>query len=139
MTNPTTCREPGGQVTNHREPCYRDGRGSLDKEELSNDVGEADEDDGHVDDDHRDRQVAGLASGGHEDEAGQQEDDDEAADGAGEPDDGADGRVEDGEGDADGQHDQVDGGDVVELLLLTTHDQEEGLKIEKNPALFKAS
>jgi len=44
-----------------------------------------------------------------------------------EPDDGADGRVEDGEGDANGDDGQVDEADVVKLLLLAAHSQKKDL------------
>jgi hypothetical protein len=71
------------------------------------------------------------------DEAGQQEDDDEAARGAGKADDGADGRVGAGEGDADGEHEQVDGGDVEQLLLLAAHEHQECLR--KNRVFCKNS
>ena len=74
------------------------------------------------------RQGSRLPAGLKVDETRQEEDDDEAADCAGEADDGSDGRIEAGEGDADGDDDHVDAGDVKHLLLLAADQQQESLK-----------
>lgn len=80
--------------------------------------------------DRRRRQLALLLLRRQQDEARQQEDDDESASRSGEPNDGADGRVVDGEGDADADDAQVDHGYVKDFLLLATNDQQESLEHE---------
>lgn len=57
------------------------------------------------------------------DETREEEDDDEAADGAGEADDRSDGRIEAGKGDADRDDHHVDSSDVEHLLLLAPDQQ----------------
>ena len=79
-------------------------------------------------DDREVRQGAFLALVGHVKQARQEEDDDESAKCSRETDDGADGRVEGGEDDADGDDDHVDAGDVNHLLLLATDQQQESLE-----------
>jgi hypothetical protein len=99
-----------------------------DEHELSNDVGEAEQDEEGVNGDGEVGQGALLALVGHVKQARQEENDDESAERAGETNDGADGRVIGGKDDADSDDDHVDARDVNHLLLLATNQQQKSLK-----------
>ena len=113
--------------------------GSLEERELCYDIGESHQDDCRVESDRQPGQLPLLPLVLHVHQAREEEDDDESTDGAGKADDRSDGRIEDGEGDADGDNDEVDAGDVEHLLLLATDQKQESLEKSRklNKACFK--
>lgn len=65
------------------------------------------------------------------DKTGKKEEDDEAANGSGEPDDGPDGRVVASDDDADDEDDGVDGDDVEQVLVCPSYDEKEALAAQE--------